>query len=112
MSDPNHIDQDLRDYLQKEPNLRADDKLKYLRAIFDKHFTFSKTEHVINHHDINIIASVAKHKFVEQKLPMHINGKQVSQDDLRTVSVIEAMLGYFNLHHLSKKEVKIGYTDK
>lgn len=111
MSDQHQIELDLADYLAKESNMRREDRMKALRAIFDKHYTFSKLGHLITHSDVNLIASLAKARYVEQTLPMMISKKQVPHDELRIVAVIEAVLGYFNLHFLSKKEVKIDYTE-
>lgn len=111
MSDPQQLDRELRDYLEKEPNLRREDRLIYLKAIFHKHFEFNKLDHVVNKGDLYEIISGAKNVFTNKRLPLRISRKDVDQSDLPHISVIESFIGYLNRMNLVKKMIKFDYTD-
>lgn len=110
MSD-SQIEKDLREYLEKESNLRREDRLKYLMAIFDKHFTFNKLDHLATRHDIFQVISMAKSVYASFSLPMYISQKKMDNSELTPVAIIESFTNYLNKHNLLKKLVKIDYTD-
>jgi hypothetical protein len=111
MSDPQQLDRELREYLEKEPNLRREDRLVYLKSIFNKHFEFNNLEHRVNSHDLHEIMSCAKNDFANRRVPVRVSRKQLDSGDITNVSVIESFVGYLNRMHLLKKLVKIDYTD-
>lgn len=111
MSNKEQVDRDLRDYLAKADNLRNADKMSYLRALFDKHFTFNKLDHSVNKGDLFEIISVAKGNYSKQGSRIQISGKEVEVCDLTTVAVIESFIGYLNKHDLLKKKVAFDYSD-
>lgn len=111
MSDPQQVEKDIREYLEKEPNLRREDRLHYLRAIFDKHLTFNKLDHLITISDLKHIISNSKNSFTNANLPMCISKKTVDNSELTSVALIEALTNYLNKNHLLKKLVKLDYTD-
>lgn len=111
MSEPQPIEKDLREYLEKEPNLRREDRLLYLKTIFDKHFTVSKLDHMLTNRDLFDIVSDAGANFSSQRLPMSISKKQVEQSAFRHVATIEAFISYLNRMNLLKRLVKFDYTD-
>lgn len=111
MSDPQQLDQELREYLKKEPNLRGEDKLNYLRTIFNKHLEFNKLEHVVNSGDLFEIMSAAKNDFSNRRVPVRVSKKQVDSGDVTQISVMEAFIGYLNKMHLLKKKVRFDYTE-
>lgn len=112
MSNPDQVDKDLREYLSKADNLRGEDKMKYLRALFDKHFTFTKLDHVIIRHDLASVIGDAKSNMATMRSRPHISGKLVEQCNLTHVAVIEAFIGYLNRNGLLKKHVAFDYTDE
>ena len=111
MSDPQQLDRELREYLEKEPNLRREDRLIYLKAIMNKHFEFNKLEHVINGNDLFHIISTAKNNYTQRALPVRISRKQVDSGEATHVSVLESFISYLNKSNLLKKLVKFDYTD-
>ena len=111
MSDPQQLERELREYLEKEPNLRRDDRIVYLRAIFYKHFEFNKLDHMIGSGDLHDIIGGAKNHYTKAKLPVRVSRKQLDQGEATNVSVIESFISYLNKMHLLKKQVKIDYTD-
>lgn len=111
MPDPRSVEQDLREYLLKEPNLRNEDKLKYLKAVFDKHFAVSELEHSINYYDVTQIISMAKSQWVKQRLPLNISKKEMSPSDVGSVAILEAVLNYLNGNKLLRKLTKVDYTE-
>lgn len=111
MSDPQQLDRELREYLEKEPNLRREDRLVYLNLIFNKHLEISKLEHIVNSHDLFDIISGAKAAYTRFYLPIKITRKQVDNSDIANVAVIESTLSYLNKLNLLKRLVKFDYTE-
>jgi len=111
MSNPEQIDKDLREYLEQEPNLRRDQRLEYLKAMFHKHFEISKLEHIMGNYDLYSVIHSAKDEFVKLKVPMQISKKPIDSSDLRHVAMIESFIIYLNKNHLLKKLVKFDYKE-
>lgn len=111
MSNPEQLDRELREYLEKEPNLRRDERIVFLRAIVNKHLEFNKLEHVVNSVDFSNIVSNSKVEYVKLRLPMKISRRQVDNSDLPHVAMIESVISYLNQNHLLKKLVKFEITE-
>jgi len=111
MSDPQQIEKDLREYLQKEPNLRRDDRLTYLITIFNKHLDMNKLDHVVNYKDLLHIISFAKSLMGSMKLPVRITNKQLETSEATHVALIDSFVSYLNRNNLSKKSIKFDHTD-
>jgi hypothetical protein len=112
MSDKDQVDREIREYLQKESNLTSDDKLKYLRALFEKHFEFQKLDHLLNYHDFHDIISYAKTKYLHIKTPALISNRHLYPSEVAHAAMIESILSHLNSKGLLKKVVKIHYTDE
>jgi hypothetical protein len=110
MADPNQIEQELREYLTKDNNLRHEDKLSYLMAIMNKHFAIDEIPHVVNHRDLMDVISAAKSSFATSDMSRNISNKKVDGYDFPHVLMIESILGYLNKHKLLKRLVKFDYT--
>lgn len=110
MADPKQIEQELREYLTKEPNLRREDRLAYLMTIVNKHFAIDSMDHIINNRDFESIVSDAKSSFLRTRLPITITNKDVDGYDLPHVLMIESFVGYLNKNKLLKRLVKFDYT--
>jgi len=111
MSDPKEIEKDLREYLDKEPNLSRQDKLILLQTIFHKHFEVSKLEHLINYKDVFNIFSVARSQYVNRRLPMYISKKLIEPNEAPIIAAMEALIMYLNSKSLLKRLVKFDYKD-
>jgi hypothetical protein len=111
MSDPQQLEKDLREYLEKEPNLRRADRLSYLMIIFNKHFGLSKIEHLVNKDDLFGIISGAKQEYVRQSTHLNLSGKPVDKSESPHVAMIESFISYLNRQSLLKKAVRFDYTD-
>ena len=111
MSDPQQLDRELREYLEKEPNLRREDRLIYLKSIFNKHFEFNKLEHVVNSGDLFEIISNAKNGYTKQRMPVKVTRKQLEPGEVPHVAMIESFISYLNNMNLLKKLVKFDYTE-
>jgi hypothetical protein len=110
MADPKQIEQELREYVAKEENLRRDDRLPYLMAIMHKHFGIDEISHSINYRDLMDIISSAKSAFAETNMAMDISHKRVDGRDFPQVLMIESVIGYLNKNKLLKRLVKFDYT--
>lgn len=111
MSEPQQIEKDLREYLEKEPNLRREDRLAYLTTIFNKHLDINKLEHVVNFKDLFSIISFAKTRMGNMKLPIRISNKQLETSEATHVATIDSFISYLNKNSLLKKFVKFDHTD-
>jgi len=111
MPNKDQVEKDLREFLTKNDNLRNDDRLRYLMAIFDKHFAFNKLDHVITYNDLFNIASGAKTEFCSLPNPLMVGGRKVDSSELRTVAVVEAFIRYLNSNNLLQKLPVVDYTD-
>lgn len=111
MANPQQIERDLREYLEKADNLRNEDRFKYLKTIFEKHFGTEKLDHMIIRHDLFQIISTAKSVFSNMKPNPDLSGKPVDKCDIPNMAVIEAFISYLNKNNLLNKGVKFDFTD-
>lgn len=109
MADPAQIEQELREYLEKEPNIRRGDRIVYLMAIINKHYGIDQVEHLVSHYDFDQMLSYAKTNFATTKMPMTISKKEVNQQETVYVLMMEAFSAYLNKHKLLKRLVKFDH---
>lgn len=109
MANPEQIEQELKEYLQIEENLRGADKLSYLMAIVNKHFAIDKIDHTIDYHDLQNSINNAKGNYARATMPMYISRREVHQQEVNYVLVLEAFIGYLNKNKLLKRLVKFDY---
>lgn len=110
MADMEMIEQELRQFLEQEPNLSKQDRFVYLKAIFDKHFAMEKTDHLLTSNDFNAIISYAKSQFIHTNLPLRITKKEVYPSEVPQVLMIESVIRYLNGLSILRKIVKFDYT--
>lgn len=111
MSDAEQLDRDLREYLEKEPNLRREDRLKYLKILFNRHFEIDKLDHVVNSNDLFHVISEAKSKFAKQNSQIFVSRKKLDNSELIHIAMIESFISYLSRNSLLKRLVKFDYTD-
>jgi len=111
MSDPQQIEKDLREYLEKEPNLSRADRLTYLQTIFHKHLEINKLDHVISQNDVFLIMADARQQYIRLKTPVKIGKKVLEPEEAVHIAVIEAFLLYLGRTKLLRKLVKFDYRD-
>jgi hypothetical protein len=109
MADAKQIEQELREYLEKEDHLRKSDKLPYLMAIINKHFEIDKLDHMVNHYDLMAVISNAKSNYAGSTMPMYVSRKEVHNSEINHVLIIEAFVGYLNKNKLLKRLVKFDF---
>lgn len=110
MADIEQIERELKAYLEEEDNLSKQDKFTYLKAIFDKHYTLEKMDHMIHIKDFNDIVSYAKSRFADTALPMRISDKEVHMSEAANALMIDSVIVYLNKMKLLKRLVKINFT--
>lgn len=111
MADPNAIERDLREYLEKEKNLHRQDKLEYLRKLFAKHFALDELSFLVTKNDLFHIMSSAKSEYTKLSLPLFISGRAVDSSELSSVAMIEALVSFLNKNHLLNRRPVVDYTD-
>lgn len=104
------IVQELREYLNKEPNMLRSDRMESLTQIVDRHLFERNRTHVINRIDLLQMISNGGDKIAKMKMPVFISDKQMDQSEVRHVAMIEAIIGYMNRHGLLNREVNFDYT--
>jgi hypothetical protein len=110
MANPEQVEQELREYLNLEKNLRAEDRLQYLLAIMNKHFAIDKIEHLVHYNDLNDIIGFAKSHWAQTTMPMEISKKEIGSQEANYVLVMEALIGYLNKNKLLKRLVKFDHA--
>jgi hypothetical protein len=111
MSDPVAIEKDLREYLEKEPNLSRQDRLAYLQTIFHKHLEINKLEHNITSKDLFLIFSDARTHYTKMRTPVRVSKKELDPTESVHMAVLEAFLLYLGRTKLLRKLVKFDYRD-
>lgn len=111
MSDPEQIEKDLREYLDKEPNLSRADRLTYLKTIFHKYLEINKLEHIVTYKDLFIIFSEARTHYVKMKTPVHVSKKTLEPSEAVHVAAFEAFLLYLGRTKLLRKIVKFDFRE-
>ena len=61
--------------------------------------------------DLFVIIDAAKNNMFRSRLPMYISGKQVEQEELVSIAVLEAALTFLNSKKLLTSLVNLDYTD-
>lgn len=113
MANPEEIEREIRDYLEKEGNMRHSDKLPYLMLIVNKHFGLDKFDHVVDYHDLDIgIISAAKAVYAQTSMPMKITKKELGPQETNYVLVLEAFVAYLNKNKLLKRLVRFDHREK
>lgn len=111
MSDPAQIEKDLREYLDKEPNLSRQDRLAYLQTIFHKYLEINKLEHNITSKDLFLIFSDAKTHYTKMKTPVKVSQKVLDPAEAVHMAVMEALLLHLGGKKLLRRLVKFDYKD-
>jgi hypothetical protein len=111
MSNPDQLDRELRDYLEKEPNLARNERLLFLRGIFSKHLDFNKLEHVITSNDFTNLINDSKVEYTKLTLPMRISKRQVDSSDTPHVAMVNSILSYLNKNSLLRRLVRFDDRD-
>lgn len=106
------IEQELHEYINISDNLNQNDKFKYLKAIFDKHFSLENMSNLLTYYDFQLIVSNAKSNFVKMPTPMSISNQEVYPTEVSHVAMIEAILLYLHKHDVLKRRVDIDFTTK
>lgn len=111
MSDPDQIEKDLREYLEKEPNLSRGDRLTYLKTIFHKHLEINKLEHLITYQDVFLILGEARQQFIRLKTPVNITRKILDSHEAVHIALMEAFILHLNSKKLLRKLIKFDFRD-
>lgn len=112
MADPTEIERELREYLEKESNMRHSDKLPYLMIIINKHFGLDKIDHMVDYHDLDALINNSKVAYVDTKMPISISCRELSTTHSNYVLILEAFVGYLNKNKLIKRLIKFDHREK
>lgn len=112
MANIDTIEQELRQYVEDSANLNRNDRYTHLKAIFDKHFSMEKTEHLLTMGDFQGIISNAKSQFANLTLPASISNREVYPSEAPHILMIESVISYLNKSQVLKKLVRIDFTTR
>ena len=110
MSIKDEVEQELRAYLAKEPDMSRQDRLGYLLSIFDKHLIFATSDYKMQYYDVSNVINGAKRYMSEQHMPVEISRKTLSPNEAVHIALIESLIGFLNQKEVLKKLVKLDYT--
>ena len=111
MSELQEIERDIREYIEKEPNLRREDRLSYLISIFNKRLELTKLDYVVNHHDYINILNQAKNFYIKMRLPVRLSRKELLASEAVHIAMLETFISYLNKNNILKKLVKFDFTE-
>ena len=106
-----NIEHDLREYLEKEPNLSRNDRPSYLKTIFHKHLEINKLEHLVTGDEVGNIIGEAKSQYVKMRFPIRISKRLMDGEGQKQIALMEGLLGYLHRNKLLRKIVKFDYRD-
>lgn len=69
------------------------------------------TKHLVTRADLFKIVSNAKQNMANISLPLYVSEKQVEQECIPTVAIMESVLMYLNSKNLLTNQVNLDYTD-
>jgi len=111
MTNKESVDQDLVEYFKQESNMSLEDRRAYLRAVYDKHFIFTKLDFLVKYTDVQMIISLAKDAMASQRLPITVSSKRIENHHHVSVAMLEAVINYLSGNNLLKRIVKIDYKE-
>lgn len=112
MANVEQIEQELREYLNMEQNLRKEDRLSYLMSIVNKHFAIEKLDHMVDYREFDSVVSQAKQAWVNTSIPLYVSKKEIHNTETNYLLVMEAFLNYLNRNKLLRRLVKFDYTGR
>jgi hypothetical protein len=99
------LEVDILRFLENIENQNTTDKIQTLRDLFDKYIHLSKSDYMMDAHDLTVIINDAKNRFVTQTMPVHLGATKrlVGAVDLPNLCLIEATVGHLNKKDCLKK---------
>ena len=101
---------ELKETLRDIERLPVEYQLKRLMVVFDKHIVLNTLPIKITHYDFTSLVSSAKSKMVELPGNLKISGKEISNNDIRFVAMLESFIGTLNRLECLKKLPRIDIT--
>lgn len=111
MANPAQIEQELREFLKMEDNIRRSDRLEHLMAIVNKHFALDKIDHIMTARDFDSILDHAKSIYKDSRIQIKVSDRPMSHNDVVQLLILDSFVGYLNHNNLLKKLVKFDYTE-
>jgi len=113
MSIKNELEVDIKRFFEQIETQDSNDKKETLRLLMDKYIHLSKSNYIMDNHDLNTIMSNAKNLFVQKTFPAFLGKRkvQVSQGEQSNLCVIEATIGHLNKKDCLKRMPKFDYKE-
>ena len=107
------LEVDILRFLENIETQNFSDKIQTLRHLFDKYIHLSKSEHLMDAHDLSIIITNAKNLFDTQTLPVYLGVKkrQVGVADIPNLCLVEATIAHLNKKECLKKMARFDKRD-
>lgn len=110
MSSREEVQRDIDEFLEKQDTLNREARKALLFALFDKHICLSKSDLMLDLRDLHEVKSIASSRMSSIALPAQISGKEVYQEDLRSIVLLESFGMQLNKHQALRRVPKFNFT--
>lgn len=110
------LEHDVRVFFELIENQDINAQRQTLRNLMDKYIHLTKSEYIMDSHDLREIISDAKTRFSREKAVIYLDSgsltRRVQQDELANLFVIESTVTHLNKKDCLKKLAKFKKKDK
>lgn len=107
------VEVDIKRFFEQIEKQNHNDQIETLRNLLDKYIHLSNSDYMMDYHDLNMIISGAKGKFVSKTFPVFLGDKRrrVSEEKQANLCLIESAIEYLNKNDCFKKLPKFDYKE-
>jgi hypothetical protein len=108
-----NLEADIQNFFNQIDSQTDSDQKQTLRLLLDKYIHLTKSDMMMDKHDLESIIAMAKAVMVEKTMPVTMgkNKRRVHPDQLTTLCVIEATISHLNKTECLKRLPKFDYRE-
>ena len=113
MSLEQNLESDILKFFRDIDTQNDNDRLQTLRLLIDKYIHLTKSEMLMDKHDLEVIISRAKSIIVEKTFPITLGKtkRKVHPEEQVALCVIESTISYLNKNQCLKRLPKFDYRE-
>lgn len=109
------LEVDISRFFEQIENQNFNDQKETLRILFDKYLHLTRSDYMMDMHDLREIVGMAGNKMANENivrfLPSGNQKVKISQDQIVKLLIIESTIGHLNKKDCLKKIAKFDYKD-
>lgn len=107
------LESDIISFFKQIENQSSSDQRETLRLLMEKYIHLSKTEFLMDKHDLDSIINGAKMLMANKSFPAFLGKakKRVFENEQTTLCIIESTVSHFNKNDCLKKLPKFDYRE-